>query len=279
VEQRKGADGRLAPAAKAASARGIPALAVAVALALALAGCGGDSGGDDGGPAPAGAEGSAAVSPDNPSSGESPEGSADPAGAKSAGTGAEGEGARSQGAGAEQGGAVAVPQGPPESGPTPEQLEKAKVADIALESPAVLPVANGPAELPAPYTCEGKDSWPALRWRAVPEGTAELVLFAMALAPVEGKIFFDWAVAGIDPALEGLEAGRLPAGAVAGRNSFGQNGYSVCPPPGQGETYFFVLYALPQELSARPGFDPHALRKRVQGLSRNVGLLPVSYTR
>jgi phosphatidylethanolamine-binding protein (PEBP) family uncharacterized protein len=130
--------------------------------------------------------------------------------------------------------------------------------------------------LPAVYTCDGKDSWPALRWAGVPEGTAELALFAMNVQPVEEKLFFDWAVAGLNPSLTGIEAGTLPKGAITGQNSFGKAGYSICP-PGTGETYMFALYALPQRLSPGQGFDPRTLRKEVLALSGNVGLLPTAY--
>lgn len=277
MEPGKGADRLIAPLAKAASARSI--LALAAAVALLLAGCGDD---EDSGPegAPSAAAAERAATETQPSSEQSSSGGS--SGSGKDGGAAAGGAAKATGPGGaagEQDTAIAPPKGPREPGFTPEQRETAKAVSISLQSPAVLPVANAPAELPAAYTCEGKDSWPALRWQGVPPGTEELVLFAMALAPVEEKLFFDWAVAGIDPGLESLEAGRLPKGAVTGRNGFGQNGYSICPAEGQAETYFFALYALPERLSARPGFDPRALRQQVQGLSRDVGLLPVTYAR
>lgn len=279
MEPGKGADRLIAPLVKAASARSI--LALAAVAALILAGCGGDGDSDSGSssePTPAAAERAATEtqpSSQQTSSGGSSAGSGKGAGAAAGG----GANATNPGAAGGQDTAIAPPKGPREPGFTSEQRETAKAVSISLQSPAVLPVANAPAELPAAYTCEGKDSWPALRWQGVPDGTEELVLFAMALAPVEEKLFFDWAVAGIDPGLESLEAGRLPKGAVTGRNGFGQNGYSICPAEGQAETYFFALYALPERLSARPGFDPRALRQQVQELSRDVGLLPVTYAR
>ena len=274
MEPGKGADCLLAPSRKAASARGILALAAALVL-LALAGCGGDEGSSGDGAESASADQAAAATPSIPEDASAESG----ANKEAAGEASSNPDAAKGGGGGKQGPQISLPEGSPEPGITAEQREKAKLASISLDSPAVLPVANGPAELPAAYTCEGKDSWPALRWQGVPEGTQELVLFAMALAPVEGKLFFDWAVAGIDPELEGLEAGRLPKGAVSGENSFGRRGYSICPPEGQSETYFFALYALPERLGARAGFDPRALRRQVQELSRNVGILPVTYAR
>lgn len=101
----------------------------------------------------------------------------------------------------------------------------------------------------------------------------------MNVAPVGGKLFFDWALAGIDPALGGLESAKLPKGAVQGQNSFGKAGYEICPPAGSSETYVFTLYALPQRLNASKGFDPTALRRQVQAISRKAGILAATYAR
>lgn len=273
MESRKGADGLIAPLAQVASAGVI--LALATAVALLLAGCGGDSGGESestAGAEPARAAAKAPSSRSRASAKSKASGENEAAGNNSAGT-------NSSGAGGKQGPPIAAPKGAPEPGITPEQRETAKVASIALESPDTVPSSAGPATLPTPYTCDGKGSWPALRWQGVPAGTEELVLLMMGLQPVEGKVSFAWAVGGIDPSLEGIEAGRLPSGAVTGLNSFGRSGYSVCPPPGQGENYFFALYALPTKLHPRPNFDAPAVRELVQKYSRDVGILAVSYQR
>ncbi len=95
----------------------------------------------------------------------------------------------------------------------------------------------------------------------------------MNVQPVQGKLFFDWAVTNIDPGLEGLEAGKLPKGAVVGQNSFGKQGYEICPQ--RPETLIFALYALSQHLPAERGFDPHELRDRILKVSRDAGLLAV----
>jgi phosphatidylethanolamine-binding protein (PEBP) family uncharacterized protein len=100
----------------------------------------------------------------------------------------------------------------------------------------------------------------------------------MNIQPVGGKLFFDWAVAGLSPEEEEIEAGKLPKGTVVGRNSFGKTGYEICP-EGSGETYMFALFALPKKLSPSQGFDPLALRQEVTDTSGNVGLLALSYTR
>jgi phosphatidylethanolamine-binding protein (PEBP) family uncharacterized protein len=180
--------------------------------------------------------------------------------------------------GGKQGPSVPQPTAAPEPGITPEQRREATVASMSLQSPSSQSSSGGPQALPAEYTCDGKGTSPALRWQGVPQGTAEQVLFVMNAQPVGGKLFFDWAVAGLSPELEEIEAGKLPKGAVVGRNSFGKTSYEICP-DGGGETYMFTLFALPEKLSPSQGFEPLDLRKAVAGASGNVGLLALSYAR
>lgn len=284
MAQRTGAERFLASPAKAASA----GLALAVAVLL-LAGCGGGS--SD----PASTAGSTGSSATTAQAGSGP--AADRAGAKGqAGAGGADAKAGAPGAGAEQtgsGGAapnqaagpgkkhgprIAAPKGPTEQAPTSSQVTDATVADMSLQSPAIVASAGNPGALPATYTCDGKDSWPQLLWSGVPAGTAELILYAMSLQPVEEKLFVDWAVAGLAPGLTGIEAGELPKGAIVGTNGFGKRGYSICP-SGSGEIYMFAIYALPSALAPQKGFDARELRKEILAISGDVGLLPAVYAR
>ena len=149
-----------------------------------------------------------------------------------------------------QGAPVAIPKGPREPEPTPQQRAQATVASMKLESPVTL----------AQPTAESTETLPAT--------------FIMNLAPVNEELFFNWAVAGIDPSLEELSEGTLPKGAILGQNGHGKRAYSICP-KGKAETYIFALYALPTSLNAKPGFDPLTLHKEVLDLSGNVGLMAV----
>ncbi len=267
----------LTKSAKTASAGTLSALAVA---ALLLAGCGGGS-----------SSTSSSTGSTSTSSGAVREAGAvagTGAGAPSAedligAAGSEAPGGQTAPGGqASPGGKHGPPVPLPTSAPapkiTPEQRREATVADLTLQSPSSLPSTGGPQALSAEYTCDGNNTSPALRWRGVPEGTAELALFAMSIRPVEGKLFFDWAVGGLSPELEEIEAGKLPKGAVVGRNSFGKTGYEICPESGD-ETYMFTLFALPKSLSPAQGFEPFAFRKAVLDVSGDVGLLALSYAR
>jgi phosphatidylethanolamine-binding protein (PEBP) family uncharacterized protein len=168
-----------------------------------------------------------------------------------------------------------LPTGKPEEGPTKAQQARVPTADINL-SVAGDGSEGGIGSLPAAYTCDGKDISPPISWQNVPIGTAELAIFALNLLPVGGKLHVDWAVAGIDPSMDGLKAGELPAGAVVGGNGAGGNGYSICT-AGAPETYVFALYALPKSLAPKSGFDPLSLRKEATRMSDSVGLYTVSY--
>jgi phosphatidylethanolamine-binding protein (PEBP) family uncharacterized protein len=255
-------------------------LALVVVAAIVLAGCGGGSsdGSSSGGGSTADVASGSSAGP-----GGTNEAASGGAGGE-AGTGAGSAQGGSNGASATAGGGgkhgarVPQPEGEPEPGITPQQRREVTVASMTLESPSSAPSSAGPQTLPATYTCDGKGVSPALRWQGVPQGTAELVLFAMNIQPVEGQLFFDWAVAGMSPDLTEVEAGKLPKGAVVGRNGFGKATYEICP-KGGGETYMFTVFALPKKLSPAQGFDPSVLRREVLGASGNVGLLALSYTR
>lgn len=265
----------LAPLAKAASTRAI--LVLAAAVTFALVGCGGSSSGDDQASTVATSTARTAASAQKSSSPkeggkQAPSAAEEEQREAAAKVRAEGK----QGGGGKHGPTISTPKGEQEPEITPRQREESNVASIALSSPSLPKTGSGPV-LPATYTCDGKDSWPALAWSGIPAGSEELALFAMNVQPVDEAIFFDWAVAGLDPSSGGIEAGKLPAGAIQGKNSFGKAGYSICPPKGTNETVIFVLYALPKALGAKQGFDPLALREEASTAAPSSGLYAASY--
>lgn len=160
---------------------------------------------------------------------------------------------------------------------TPAQQARLTVADISLSGAGITQHVGSTGTIARQYTCAGANSSPPLRWSGVPAGTKEMVLFAMSLVPVSNKLFFDWAVAGLNPGSGGIPASQLPPGAIVGRNSYGQTAYSICPPGGKRESYVFAVYALPQHLSIAPGFDPATVREQAKQVARHAGLLVGSY--
>jgi phosphatidylethanolamine-binding protein (PEBP) family uncharacterized protein len=136
--------------------------------------------------------------------------------------------------------------------------------------------------IPLRYTCDGAGTSPPLHWAGVPSGTAELFVFISNLeakAPGGGELI-SWAVAGLKPPLTGISAGKLPAGAVVGRNSFGQTRYTLCPPKGSPvQHYVVVVYAVLHPLSVKPGFAADAVFKTVSHTAEYSGLAGYSYKR
>lgn len=116
-------------------------------------------------------------------------------------------------------------------------------------------------EIPAKYTCEGKDISPPLAWQGVPTGTKSLVLIVDdpdAPDPAAPKMtWVHWVVFNLphgDTGLpEGAGATAPPKGAVSGLNDWKRNGYGgPCPPIGR-HRYFHKLYALDEVLSLGAG--------------------------
>jgi Raf kinase inhibitor-like YbhB/YbcL family protein len=266
------------PKVKTASARVI--LALAVAAALAFAGCGGGGGGSDS---------SSATSSGSSTSADAPAGKSQTAPNSSSASSGKSQDSKqsgqsqdpsksssSQGSGEKHGQHIKLPRGSPEPAPTAAEKEQATIADIALASPDLQSAPGAAANLSAANTCDGNNESPSLIWQGVPSGTQELALYVVNAQPVEGKLFVDWAVTGLDPSLTSLETNRLPKGAIQGQNDFGRAGYEVCP-PGSSETYVFTLYALPKRLNASRGFDPHQLRGEILAQSGNAGLMAAGY--
>lgn len=124
---------------------------------------------------------------------------------------------------------------------------------MALSSPAF--ELNG--AIPAQYTCDGANISPPMRWTNLPAHTAELVLFVIDDSSIGKEGGIRWVVAGLEPSLTGIAAGRLPAGAIVGLNGSGNATYGgICPPKGKPATIEFVLWALSKKIPLSSGFTP-----------------------
>jgi phosphatidylethanolamine-binding protein (PEBP) family uncharacterized protein len=163
---------------------------------------------------------------------------------------------------------VAESKADPESGPTKSRQESTPAGNLKVSIPGGLTSTN---------TCKGKNSSPEISWTKVPPGTKELAVFAVNVKPVKGTLYFDWALAGIDPGITHLKAGEVPADAVPGRTSSGAKGWSLCPRNSKSETYIFSVYALSKALSPNEGFDPLKLRVKATPLTKKVGLEGVTF--
>lgn len=266
-------------------------LVAVVALVVAVAGCGGGSSAS--GTAATAAATTTATSattatktPPAPAQskpdGQSPEADASKGtGSKDASEGSASKGQGSQdpkggGKTAKKNPPLSLPEGPPEPAPTKAQKEKVPSAVIKLSVPSA-PAGNAPGVLPATYTCDGKNISPEVTWGKLPAGVAEVALFVMNLQPVNEKLYFDYAIAGISPSQERLRPDEVPKGAVIGRNSAGKDEYSLCPPGSASEEFIFAIYPVTKKMSPKQGFEPLALRQKATPLTHSNGLFAVSY--
>jgi Raf kinase inhibitor-like YbhB/YbcL family protein len=107
-------------------------------------------------------------------------------------------------------------------------------------------------EIPAVYTCDGRDLSPPLSWSGVPKGAHSLVLIVDdpdAPDPAAPKMtWVHWILYNLPAANGGLaeaqSSSQLPPGTLEGLNDWKRTGYGgPCPPIGR-HRYFFKLYAV-----------------------------------
>ena len=147
---------------------------------------------------------------------------------------------------------------------------------ISVSSPAF---ANG-GVLPRRFSCDGQGTPPPLRWSGVPRGTAQFALL-MEDPDAPGGTFLHWSLFGIDPATRAYSPGATPAGARAGRNSTGREGYTgPCPPKGdKPHRYVFTVYALGRRLALAAGAAQDEVRKATRTAAIAQGSLTARYGR
>jgi Raf kinase inhibitor-like YbhB/YbcL family protein len=138
--------------------------------------------------------------------------------------------------------------------------------------------------IPAPYTCDGDDTSPPLKWTHAPPGTKSFALIADDPdAPV--GTWVHWVIYNLPPDTAELAAGivKMPTldnGASQGMNDFHRPGYGgPCPPPGKAHRYYFKLYALDAVLDLKPGATKKDLLKAMERHVVGEGQLMGTYQR
>lgn len=128
--------------------------------------------------------------------------------------------------------------------------------------------------IPRRHTAEGSDISPALRWSALPEGSASLALIVQdpdAPTPVPWVHWVIYNISADEPglpeAIPAVPRPEEPYGAIQGRNSWDTVGYrGPFPPRGHGpHRYHFTLYALDATLELPSSLSRDALMRRMAG--------------
>jgi Raf kinase inhibitor-like YbhB/YbcL family protein len=118
-------------------------------------------------------------------------------------------------------------------------LNETSMSTLQLTSPAF----SANAAIPREYSCQGSNTNPPLAIAGVPAGTKSLELIVDDPDAPMG-VWDHWVVWNIAPDTMAIAANSVPAGAVQGKNSGGNNRYDgPCPPSGT-HHYRFTIYAL-----------------------------------
>jgi Raf kinase inhibitor-like YbhB/YbcL family protein len=128
-------------------------------------------------------------------------------------------------------------------------------------------------DIPADFTCDGRDVSPPLSWTGAPGGTRSLALIVDdpdAPDPqAPRRVWTHWVLYNLPATLRGLREGMsartLPKGALEGFNDSKRLGWEgPCPPIGR-HRYFFRLYALDTALPDLRHPTRGALERAMEG--------------
>jgi Raf kinase inhibitor-like YbhB/YbcL family protein len=151
---------------------------------------------------------------------------------------------------------------------------------IELTSTAFQPGAT----IPKPYTGDGADRSPPLRWSEPPSGTKSLALICDDPDAPRGT-WVHWVLFNLPGHTRELEEGvpateTLGNGAKQGKNDFGSIGYGgPAPPKGKPHRYVFTLYALDVAVDLLPGATKAQLMDAMKGHILAEGKLVGHYGR
>ena len=119
--------------------------------------------------------------------------------------------------------------------------------------------------IPVKYADKGAKYFPRnYILRPSPPTRALLVLIIDDLDAPTG-IWTHWLVWNLPPDTTTIPEGKLPSGAIQGKNSFGRVQYDGPAPPSGTHHYFFHVFALDAAISLSAGSDRAALEAAMKG--------------
>ena len=163
--------------------------------------------------------------------------------------------------------------------PTADQTESIAVATTIAESVAPVqeftvaaPWIDG-SEIDPLFTCEGSKLSPSFDIAGLPEGT---VTWGLSIVDQTAGNAVHWVAANIDPTINHVDAGIVPAGAVQSLNRINKVGYAApCPKAGETHTYILTVYAVSQQLEVTDGMDGEIMLTSLEAGS--IGITSTSF--
>lgn len=146
--------------------------------------------------------------------------------------------------------------------------------------------ANEP--IPRKYTGDGEDVSPQVSWTRIPTNAKELALICDDPDAPTPQPWVHWVIYKIPASATALAENRPrsaaltdPAGALQGKNSWGELGYrGPAPPRGHGvHHYHFRVYALDQPVDLKAGASKDELLAAMKGHVTAQGELVGTYSR
>jgi len=118
------------------------------------------------------------------------------------------------------------------------------------------------------FTCDGSRLSPSFNLAGFPEGT---VTWGLSIVDQTAENAVHWVAANIDPAINRVDAGVAPAGAVQSLNRVNKVGYAApCPKAGEPHTYILTVYAVSQQLEVTDGMDSETMLTSLEAGSLDI---------
>jgi len=138
--------------------------------------------------------------------------------------------------------------------------EISKMSALKISSP----VFGNNGNIPAKYTCTGKDVNPPLLIEDVPAKAKSLALIVDD-PDAPGGTWVHWVLWNISPGTGEIRENSVPVGAAQGLNDFRVREYrGPCPPSGT-HRYFFKVYALDALLNLSTNSTKSDVEKTIKG--------------
>ena len=164
--------------------------------------------------------------------------------------------------------------------PTADQTETIAIATTIAESitsvqelTIAAPWQDG-EQIDAQFTCDGSKLSPSFDIAGLPDGT---VTWGLSIVDQMALDAAHWVAANIDPVINHVDAGVVPAGAVQSLNRLQKVGYAApCPKAGEPHTYVLTVYAVSQQLEVSDGMDAESMLTSLEAGS--LGITSITFT-